>query len=197
MQQTVIRSTSNRKYTYSFLDKSSVHAEVDITLWRIPPAITVIHSLKRKELQLVQRSKILGVLNSLPVINTKTLVPFFVLCDEHRIGRVYTSIFSPLFFFEMGDERYEIRLHSHNYCSVMKNSVQVALFQKYTTTISGQRKYDLYFSDSISLELLLLFCAFCDVTFFRNRNSVYFARRETAVSLFPDKYISRAEWRPR
>ena len=103
------------------------------------------------------------------------------------------SYVPPVLHLRMHEDLYIISMHSDNCSSVMKNEVQVALFQLDKWAFAGLNEYSIDCSYQISSDILALIAAVVDVTFFP-MNGKFAGISYTKTFVRFDKEKQRAKW---
>lgn len=104
------------------------------------------------------------------------------------------SYIPPVLQLNFHKDLYEISEHSDNCISVMKNGVQVALFQLEKWAFAEQNEYDIDCSYQLSSDVLALVAALVDVSFF-SANSRISAISYTKTFVPFDKEKKRTQWK--
>lgn len=147
-------------------------------------------------LQLKQTNWLLKLLNTLPLLNSEVLAPYKFYINGQCRGKSKNVFFRPCFFFDIEKVHYEVRLHNNNFISLMMDNLQIALFKKETSSTGERNIYKVNYSDEhIKKEMLLLFCAFIDLVFYKNYSFVSYYRKEKNY-VFHDAYEERTKWIP-
>lgn len=108
--------------------------------------------------------------------------------------RVAVSL-APKLSGKIGEHSFELRMHSGNVCSLMKDNIQIARFEKRAKSEFEKNIYEVLYSNEDDFELCFLFCMLADVLWFKNDAEWYAARYETGLIPFDD-CSDRANWTP-
>lgn len=182
-----------KKITY-YINNNNIEGTANITLGILPIKITVQNS--NHCIVLKQSPLILKLINALPILSYETFTPFKIYKDSIFCGRGTHVLFRPIFKFKMEGNRYELRHHSNNYISLIRENKQIALFQKKSLSISEKRSYFVKcINEAEILDIIMLFCAFADVIFYPNNKSVAYIKWDKTY-VINDKYASRTYWNP-
>lgn len=193
MEFYIYRNMNAKKINY-YINNHSVEGSANITLGIIPIKITVKNG--NKCIVLKQAPLILKLINALPLLNYETFTPFKIYKDNLFCGRGAHILFRPIFKFKIEGNKYELRHHSDNYISLLRENKQIALFQKKSLSIRENRSYFIKcVNEAGILDIIMLFCAFSDVIFYPNNKSVGYLKWDKTY-VFNDKYANRTHWNP-
>ena len=182
-----------RNITY-FIKNYNVYCTANITLGIMPVKIKMLSN--GCSIIIKQYPFLLKLINSLPILNCENFTPFKIYKDNVKCGKGKHILFKPLYIFTINNDIYEIRHHSNNYISLMRNNVQIALYYKNITSVAEHNIYNVKcVYDTEMLNIILLFCAFIDVIFYPNNGNFSYIKKEKTF-VFNDKYEERINWKP-
>lgn len=144
---------------------------------------------------LQQKNRWLKFINSLPVFNLETFIPYFFYENDTLCGKGKKIHFQPAYQFNFKSDAFELREHKNNIFSLMQNQKQIALYKRPSTSFNEQLSYFIDFYDEKMLPFFLLFCAFIDTQFYPNHASLHMYKKEVDV-VFNDAFAERAKWKP-
>ena len=176
-----------------YIKNYDVVSKANITLGMLPIKIEV---LSNNHIILKQSPWILKLINALPLLNYETFTPFKLYKNGVKCGKGKHLFFKPVFIFVIDMDRYEIRHHSNNYISIMRNDKQIALFQKKLRSVAENNTYFVKcINENGILDIIMLFCAFIDVMFYPNNKHIAYIKEEKTYIL-NDKHSKRIQWSP-
>jgi len=197
MKIEIVRKMKANKYVYDLYGREI--GEANYTYSILPDRIKVFGENDDKDsvIALKQTNWLFNIIDILPW-DFKKLMPYKCYVDGKYSGKSEKTLFRAIYKFTISDNEYELCEHSNNYVSLLKNNVQIALYQKDAETFAEQNLYRIEYTDDdsvINLSELYLFCIFIDRVFFKNTNGLYYARYEKTY-VINDKYSDRAKWSP-
>lgn len=195
MNINVTRQMNAKKYLYSTNPYSALKGEANHSFGIVPRKIKVFDG--KKNIEIKQTNWTAGVFSLIPILNKKALAPFKYCVDGKCIGKSQTEVFEPVHFFYIDNYVYEIRAHSGNYVSVLKDDNQIALYKKEDISYGELISYHVEYKETadVSIADIFVFCIFIDVVFFRDNNSAAYFRKEKTFVL-NDEYKDRIKWHP-
>lgn len=192
MNLIIERKLLPNKLVFNIKGFSNLTCYANITLGLRCNALEVSEEGK-EALALKQTNVFLKIVNSIPPFNIETFTPYWFFVGHKRFGKSKKLLFQPAFLFNISDNQYELREHSRNKFSLMKDSEQIGLIKRDPTKFQEIASYVIDCKNECSLALILLFCAFIDTQFYPNHASVQMYKREIDV-VINDKYASRVNW---
>ena len=124
------------------------------------------------------------------------LAPYELHYKEEPICSLRLSMsLAPKFTGKIGEHFFELRMHSGNICSLMRDSIQIAKFTKRAKSEFERNIYDVIYLNEEDFELCFLFCVLADILWFRDDAHWYAVRYETGLVPF-DNCPDRADWMP-
>lgn len=187
-----------KKIHYSVLQKNSYKGQANITLGVLLRRIVVSnlitgHTYKLKQNNIFYKLLYICVGCWLPI----DLFPEYRLYSNNKyIGKTKVSFCTPKRILRIGNDIYELCIHSNNYISIMKNNIQIALVQREKSIHMEQSKYHVVYDEKLenNMELLFLLIIFIDIIYFPQGNKINYFKYETTAG--NDKYFSRTSWTP-
>ncbi len=130
------------------------------------------------------------------LLNIVQLAPYELRYKEKPIGNLRVSMsLAPKLIGKIGEHFFELRMHSGNICSLMRDNVQIAKFTKRAKSEFERNIYDVLYLNEEDFELCFLFCILADILWFKDDAHWYAVRYETGVIPF-DSCHDRADWMP-
>ena len=83
---------------------------------------------------LQQKNRWLKFINSLPVFNLETFIPYFFYENDTLCGKGKKIHFQPAYQFNFKSDAFELREHKNNIFSLMQNQKQIALYKRPSTS---------------------------------------------------------------
>jgi len=195
MNTTIERKITSEGFSYTISCDPTLEGTTNFTLSLLPIHITVVEC-DTNIYQMKEANWLLKLISWIPIPIWNRLMPFKYYLNGSLLGKSKTTLFRPAFFFPIGADVYEIRGHSKNYYSMMKNDVQVALIQRETYVYHERNTYQIKFKeDCCPKPILLLLCIFIDTKFYPNQGSIFTNRWDTDY-VINDLYEDRVLWKP-
>lgn len=101
-------------------------------------------------------------------------------------------------YFQIYADRYELRAHSGNKHSLLKNGVQIALFTKAVRSDGMRADYTLYLDETGEHDLarLLLIAAYIDCRYYTSLTPKFYAFQWEKTYIYDDEFSECAAWTP-
>lgn len=130
------------------------------------------------------------------LLNIVQLAPYELRYKEEPIGCLRASMsLAPKLIGKIGEHFFELRMHSGNICSLMRDNVQIAKFTKRAKSEFERNIYDVLYLNEEFFELCFLFCILADILWFKDDAHWYAVRYETGLVPF-DSCHYRVDWMP-
>lgn len=187
------RNMMKKNLHYS-VEHYNITGSANYTWGILPVKIEVLSN--KNHIMLKQSPWILKFINSLPLLNYETFTPFKLYKNGAKCGRGWHILFRPVFVFIIENDRYELRHHTDNYISIMKDNKQIGLVRKKIKTIAEKNTYYVKcINEENILDIIMLFCVFIDVMFYPNNKQISYVKTEKTFVL-NDKFSKRINWNP-
>ena len=190
----VKRTLELNKFVYK-MSTQSCYAQSNYTFGLLLRKIAAFDPKTETVYQMKQENWLLKIL-TFWVLPLAMFPSFHIYKNGKKIGKTHAVFATPLRKMNIGNDAYELCIHSNNYVSVLKSNVQIALIKKESLTYCEQNTYEVFCSDEIDGDvlLLLMFVACIDVHFFKNGNRIDYLKCEKTIGV--DKFKERTTWRP-
>lgn len=198
MQTQIIRKMGSNSYIYTCSDVPSLLGVTNYMFGFLPIKISVTDSDKNTQKVLIQQNKVLKtILRGVSILNIKIFFPFKLYDGSNCLGKTKTKLFECVYFFYIKNYKFELRQHNNNYCSLLKNEKQVALYKKKDISIAERNVYEIKYDISINsqMDLIMLFCIFIDRVFYPSNGYISGVKYEKDL-IFQDRYNERTDWMP-
>jgi hypothetical protein len=195
MQTIITRTAKHGKTQYTLPWKKSLLGEANWTLLGLWLQEISVKDKMKCLFMLKQTNWLIKILNLIPPLSFFTFTPFKCFRNEILCGSSKRNVFDSAFSFKIENSVYELREHSNNYGSLMKNDIQIALYKRDTEAVMGHTKYFVDYDAKQELSLILLFCAFKDTVFHKSRGSIDFVKYEKSY-VISDPFPERISWQP-
>lgn len=148
-------------------------------------------------LSLRQKNYFIQLLSVIPIVSLFVRVPYCFFRETEQNGVLKYSRTDDGYVLRDGKDRYVVRPHNHNVCSICKNGIQIAKVQKKLESWFEENQYTVFATDETAeeLSLMLLLCMFIDTTYYKNYRQWSAHKKETNV-VWNDPYPEMAEWNP-
>ena len=193
----IIRSLSSGKKHYTVQEKAFIEGIANNTFGLLPQRISV----KTDDVGYVFRQKnvLLHVIFGLfPLIYPSALRSYEILKNEKICGYSEYRFGDRATYFYLDEDCYELRGHTNDIFSLLKNNEQIAVFQKEHYSYAEHNKYRILYEENAEPDtaLLLMFCIHIDCRYYRNpENGIRLVNREKSW-VVNDPFPERAEWTP-
>ena len=201
MNATVRRSRIKTGYSYTIDYDSAVTGETNFTLGFLLPIRITVSDGEGNVYKLREANWLLKALYFfLPIpfvfINLEPLKPLRYYDNGVQTGKAGDFFKKSGYYFLVGEDVYEFHDHSHNYTSIMKNDVQIALIQKERWNQYERTAYHIsYKKDACTRAMIMLFCIFIDTKGYPNRMTMGGDQYERG-HVFGDEIKERTNWKP-
>lgn len=148
-------------------------------------------------LVLRQKNLFLQLLSIVPILNLFVRVPYYFYRRTEHNGILQYAGKDSGYVLLAGKDKYIIRPHNHNICSICKNGIQIAKVEKKLESWFEENQYTIFATDSVAqdLPLLLMLCMFIDVTYYKNYRQWSAHKKEVNI-VWNDPHPELAEWTP-
>ena len=85
-----------------------------------------------------------------------------------KIKPAFLFVLKPSFSFITPEERYTLRLHSNNICTVCRDMQQIMLIRADILSAFEKSRYTVECEKDTAMSLAMLFCSFADTVWFKN-----------------------------
>jgi len=193
MQTIITRTAEYGKIQYTLPWEKSLLGEANWTYMGLRLQKISVKDEENCIFELKQTNWLIKIINLIPPLIFFTLTPFEFFKNEIFCGRSKRNVFDAAYSFHAENCVYEVRGHSNNYTSLMKNDKQIALYKRDPEVVVGQAKYHVDYDSNQELGLILLFGAFMDAVFHKSRGSIDFVKYEKSY-VISDPFPERASW---
>lgn len=193
MKGIIYRERKAKKYFYK-ADSNDLSGESNCT-FGIALSRAILYRGNEGVAIVQEKCAALKLLSKL-LLDIVQLAPYELHYKEAPICSLRLSMsLAPKFTGKIGEHFFELRMHSGNVCSLMKDNIQIARFEKRAKSEFEKNIYEVLYSNEDDFELCFLFCLLADVLWFKNDAEWYAARYETGLIPFDD-CSDRANWTP-
>ena len=193
MEAIIYRERRARSYFY--VDESGALAGESNYSFGIVLSRAILYR-ENKRFAIVQEKFAVLKLVSKMLLNLIQHSPYELRYKEEPICGLRVSIsLAPKLTGKIGEHFFELRMHSGNICSLMRDNIQIAKFTKRAKSDFERSIYDVLYLNEEDFELCFLFCILAEILWFKDDAHWYAVRYETGFVPF-DNCSDRAGWMP-
>ena len=193
MEAIIYRERRARSYFY--VDESGALAGESNCSFGVILSRAILYRENERFAIVQEKFAVLKLVSKL-LLNIVQLAPYELRYKEEPIGCLRASMsLAPKLTGKIGEHFFELRMHSGNICSLMRDNIQIAKFTKRAKSEFERNIYDVLYLNEEFFELFFLFCILADILWFKDDAHWYAVRYETGLVPF-DSCHDRAGWMP-
>lgn len=191
----ITRKIKAFKLVYSIQDNQEVSGSGRCTMGLLFQYLRVTNN--NDSFVLRQKNLLLQLLSIIPILNLFVRVPYYFYRKTERRGILKYAKKDSGYVLQDGKDKYVVRPHNHNICSICKNDIQIVKVEKKLESWFEENQYTISATDNVvpDLPLLLVLCMFIDVTYYKNYRQWSAHKKEINI-VWNDPYPELAEWTP-